>query len=389
MRNHVYLLDLLRFFAAFCVLAYHLSYFGWASDWGTTGIMLNHAARFEALAPFTWFGWVGVEIFFVISGFVIANSAHGRSPIDFLKGRLLRLYPAAWICATITLVAWLVFAHRPLPDAFGEYVRSISLWINGPWIDGVYWSLAVEIVFYALVFWVLAAGRLIQLTALPWILTGLTLINLAIAATPGAAAAIGSYPILGEVMRHSETLLFVHGSFFAAGIWLWLMSRREMTPLRYAGLVVAVGCGLAEIARRTQEVTQSDLNVVMAHPVWEPLTLWVLAFSLIVVAARAPHLFEVRSPRWQARLKRIGLMTYPMFLVHNVVGAGIIRTAVGMGINQWVALAIAVIVVVGLAYVICSTVEVEVRRRLRAALDLADRYIRKALASPQGASGPR
>jgi peptidoglycan/LPS O-acetylase OafA/YrhL len=107
-----------------------------------------------------------------------------------------------------------------------------------------------------------------------------------------------------------------------------------------------------------------------------------------VVAARAPHLFEVRSERLQATLKRIGLMTYPMFLVHNVLGAGIIRAAVGLGVNQWAALAMAVIAAIGLAYVICATAEVEVRRRLRTALNAADRLIRKGLARPQSAPGP-
>jgi hypothetical protein len=69
--------------------------------------------QFQAAAPFTWFGWVGVETFFVISGFVIANSAIKSSVIEFLFGRALRLYPAVWVCSTLTfvvLVCWLICA---------------------------------------------------------------------------------------------------------------------------------------------------------------------------------------------------------------------------------------------------------------------------------------
>jgi exopolysaccharide production protein ExoZ len=72
--------------------------------------IFGNVVHFHPLAQFTWFGWVGVEVFFVISGFVITNSARGASPIEFLKGRVLRLYPAAWICATLSLFALIFIA---------------------------------------------------------------------------------------------------------------------------------------------------------------------------------------------------------------------------------------------------------------------------------------
>jgi exopolysaccharide production protein ExoZ len=379
MRTHVYALDLLRFFAAFCVLAYHLGFFGWASGWGTTSEMLQQAARYEALAPFTWFGWVGVEIFFVISGFVIANSAHGRSALDFLKGRVVRLYPAAWICATLSLCAWVAFAHAPLASLLAPYARAMSLWIVGPWIDGVYWSLAVEIVFYALVFWVLVAGRIVRLTAMPWLLTALSAAYLGAAYTPGALATLEAHPLAGFAVRHADILLLKYGCYFAAGIWLWLMSRREMTALRYLGLALAVACGVGEIANHALLQRQSDLAIDMSMPALAPVAAWLAALAVIVAAARAPRLFEARSPQSQAALRRIGLMTYPLFLTHNVVGAGIIRTATELGVNQWAALALAVAAALGLAYVICATAEAELRKVVRAALDRAEGLARRAL----------
>ena len=67
MRAHVYPLDAVRLFAALSVMFCHLSFYSWASKDSVVGHMLNHATAFPAATPFTSWGWVGVEIFFVIS----------------------------------------------------------------------------------------------------------------------------------------------------------------------------------------------------------------------------------------------------------------------------------------------------------------------------------
>ncbi|WP_368735457.1 acyltransferase family protein, partial [Klebsiella aerogenes] len=87
------------------------------------------------------FGWVGVEIFFVISGFVIANSATKSSPAEFLLGRALRLYPAVWVCATATLLVLVLLGHRPVSDFIVPYIHAMTLvpkGVIGEWLDGVY-----------------------------------------------------------------------------------------------------------------------------------------------------------------------------------------------------------------------------------------------------------
>ena len=124
MKNHFPLLDPLRFGAAFGVALFHQMFWSWA--WvsiGHPGFERTVAAdvQYPSAAPFTWFGWVGVEIFFVISGFVIANSASKSSATEFLFGRALRLYPAVWVCSTLTFIVLLLFAggdrirvHSPL-----------------------------------------------------------------------------------------------------------------------------------------------------------------------------------------------------------------------------------------------------------------------------------
>src|ERR1700750_2863052 len=114
MKNHFPILDPLRFAAALGAAVLHLTFWSWAGSSPGVAPGFEHCVsaglQFQSAAPFTWFGWVGVEIFFVISGFVIANSAAKSSPSEFLRGRALRLYPAVWVCATLTFLVLLLFA---------------------------------------------------------------------------------------------------------------------------------------------------------------------------------------------------------------------------------------------------------------------------------------
>jgi len=161
--GYIYGIDLIRFLAALSVVGFHLGY-------------LNDVADFKPIWPITWFGWIGVEVFFVISGFVIANSANGKSPMQFLKGRALRLYPAVWCCATLTLIVAGAISDQPLIELLPSYLRSLALIPKGPWIDDVYWTLAVEIGFYTLIFGLLYAGMFLLLTRVSLVLTAFTLI---------------------------------------------------------------------------------------------------------------------------------------------------------------------------------------------------------------------
>ena len=140
-------LDLVRFAAALIVTLFHLAYFDWH------GVPSDFAMELSGVGSTFSSGWVGVPIFFVLSGFVIAFSATGRTAEQFVKSRVVRLYPSAWICATITAI--FIFGD---PNLIEEYLRSVMLIPVGPWVDVVYWTLGVEIAFYSLVALVLVAA---------------------------------------------------------------------------------------------------------------------------------------------------------------------------------------------------------------------------------------
>jgi peptidoglycan/LPS O-acetylase OafA/YrhL len=117
------------------------------------------------------YGYLGVELFFLISGYVILHSAQGKTLGQFFVSRVRRLYPAYWVACTLCFVAVRLF--RPAYGAVGwspifdvslrTYCYNLTMlqtFFGVPNVDGAYWTLAVEITFYFLVSLLLAFGWL-------------------------------------------------------------------------------------------------------------------------------------------------------------------------------------------------------------------------------------
>jgi peptidoglycan/LPS O-acetylase OafA/YrhL len=89
-------INALRFIAAMFVLFYHFTFVFYYAK--TTQIDI------PILRELFKYGYLGVELFFIISGFVISLSAESRNAYGFLKSRLGRLYPVFWASAIVTAV---------------------------------------------------------------------------------------------------------------------------------------------------------------------------------------------------------------------------------------------------------------------------------------------
>ena len=89
-------IDLLRFLAALAVVLFHYAFRGYAAH--------SSSMPYPLLEAVAKYGSYGVELFFLISGFVILMSASGGSLKHFVISRIVRLYPAFWVCCTLTWV---------------------------------------------------------------------------------------------------------------------------------------------------------------------------------------------------------------------------------------------------------------------------------------------
>ncbi|MGL5080771.1 MAG: acyltransferase family protein [Microcoleaceae cyanobacterium] len=120
----------------------------------------------EALRSIAEPGWLGVHLFFVISGYCIAASSYRLilkkdSAFSFLKDRSLRLFPTYWCSFLVTLILNLISSPFNQSDFWAQFPSSLKAWIGNifliqpyvevPYYVVVYWSLVVEVGFYVIV----------------------------------------------------------------------------------------------------------------------------------------------------------------------------------------------------------------------------------------------
>ncbi|MFB9378483.1 acyltransferase family protein [Kineococcus gynurae] len=330
-------LDALRLLAALGVVLFHFT----ARDHTRFGSLPTTV--FPHLSAVTVYGYAGVHLFFVISGFVVVRSARGRGVATFLASRITRLYPAYW--AAVLITAALRWALPSIDDRSPvEVLLNLTMaqdLLGVRRVDGVYWTLWVEWQFYLLLVLLMVAGltrgRLV-LTA-GWSATVGT--ALALLLGPGAPVLAGFLPV------------------FAAGVLLHVLHDEGPTPGRWLllGLVCAEAAVLATF--RQGEGVARIVSGVQVRPV--VLALVVLAaVAAVAVCALVPAVRDLDL----AVLTAAGTLTYPLYLTHEYVGWALIGATRGL-LGAWGALAAAVLGCLLLAAVLHRVVERPVQPRLR------------------------
>jgi len=145
----------LRFFAALLVIAHHFA--PYPLQWSSLSAEPTLVGRLCALALN---GFVGVDLFFVLSGFILAYSylaPGGRlrgTPHAFWRARVARIYPL-YLLAYIAAALPFAWSHDPRAPLLPTALAALTLtqaWI--PWAASTWnppgWSLSVEVLFYAL-----------------------------------------------------------------------------------------------------------------------------------------------------------------------------------------------------------------------------------------------
>lgn len=135
-------ITILRFFAAFYVFVFHINL--------RTPLDFGHIVN-KIISN----GSIGMSIFFMLSGFVLAYNYYDTNLQDYLKKRVARIYPAYIACALLSLpflfIDNLTWAQRV--TCILLYLFCMQAWIYQSftlWNFGGTWSVSVEMFFYAL-----------------------------------------------------------------------------------------------------------------------------------------------------------------------------------------------------------------------------------------------
>ncbi|MFE2598480.1 acyltransferase family protein [Streptomyces sp. NPDC059396] len=249
---------------------------------------------------FAAYGWIGVEIFFVISGFVICMSCWGRTPRQFFVSRVIRLYPAYWFAIVLTTGFLVALPGVWERQQMRKILLNFTMLQSGagmPNVDGVYWTLWSELRFYLLFLVVVATGltyRKVVTFCCVW----------------GVAAMLA--PASG--FRLLVLVANPDGAwYFIAGLALYLMYRFGQDLLLWGILGMAWLMGQLELGHRIDAVERVSS--------WRGSVLIFTAFLLIMVAIATGLTDRIRG-KW---LVTAGALTYPFYLIHYTAGTTLIN----------------------------------------------------------------
>jgi peptidoglycan/LPS O-acetylase OafA/YrhL len=304
MSTYFPLLDLLRFLAAFGVMCYHY-FLNPAADGNPLYFLINH-------------GFIGVELFFIISGFVIFFSVT-KSTKEYALGRFLRLYPLFWFCCTITYMATRIFPNGgPLP--FSQYLLSFFIISDGTFIkpiDFAYWSLTEEILFYVSIgifvhFW---GEKKILYYFIGWLLLSV------------ATFACGL-----ERLTILKLFLTRFAPYFVFGGLLAYYYKNKATISKKTKCLVFTSMGIAAILPYyISTVLNKDPDSTKNFHFGDfDMPTNIVVFSLFIIVPLCIYFSDkITKKSFISTAKILGGITYPLYLLHLRIGDLIIGSSYG------------------------------------------------------------
>ncbi|WP_196278981.1 acyltransferase family protein [Catellatospora vulcania] len=335
-------LDGLRLAAALLVVAHHLVRGPWGVDPGSL---------FGPLAAVASIGWLGVNLFFLISGFVICLSSWGRSLGDFAVSRAVRLFPAYWVGVVLTtavLAAWPTL-RGPLPAP--ESLVNLTMLQSGLGVtdqDWSYWSLGAELRFYllfAIVVWLGVTCRRVVYFCTVWTL-------------------VAAFSTTWDQRWIDNMIVPEFAPYFVAGVALFLIHRFGANLLLW-GLV---GVNWLIALYRLQGYPAVE-NFHLSW--WSVAALVTGCFALL--SAIALGAFQQVGWRW---LTVAGALTYPLYLIHQAIGQTLI-VALRDRVPHWLLLAGIVALMLGVSWLVHRYVERPLGGRLKRGLTTSLAAVRR------------
>ncbi|WP_299066500.1 acyltransferase [Accumulibacter sp.] len=322
-------IDALRGLAALAVVLFHY----------TTRFSDLYSANQPPTIAFPY-GHYGVNLFFIISGFVIFMTLDKTSkPMDFVVSRFSRLFPAYWVAIALTfMLTHLLGLPGKLVDlgaAIGNLMMIHHLLFGLPHVDSVYWTLEVELLFYA---WMLGLFCLRGLDRLHYVLLGLLALRVANSVLEWKFG-FGIPWTIARLMNLKAI------PWFALGISVYLATSRH-GPTAWRPPALVAGFSILTLAL-------GDSLLIAGLAV-------VLASAVFLAANERLGLLRHRSFVW------LGTISYPLYLLHENIGWSVQLRLQALGMSTDGTVLVAIAISVALATGMTIWVEQPAMRWIRA-----------------------
>lgn len=291
-RSKIGSINTLRFIAALGVMMYHFTF-----------VFYNLGKTYVDLPVFRYlfqYGYLGVDLFFIISGFVISLSVEGRNTYGFIKSRLGRLYPIFWISAIITSL-FLLFGGYLIESnmSWGRFLTNMTMIptiLFGKdmidFLDGSYWTLAIEMKFYFIIFLLLLFRQIkkIEYYAIP-----LSVITLFLA--------------FSMDLRADSDLIWIPN--FIAGVLFYRIYKHGLNNWRIFGLLSTLLSSLIFATNRIPDLS----NLYKTAFTSTSISIYILLFYIIFLLISLNKI-KIANNKY---INILGLLTYPVYLLHQQI----------------------------------------------------------------------
>lgn len=332
-----YELDLIRFIAALVVVLFHYLFRGNAGSTPYTDLIFSQNIELFK------YGYLGVDLFFIISGFVILMTARNNIPTKFIRSRFLRLYPVYWLCLIITAVFIAVSQDSAFNISLLQILGNLTMIqeaLKIESIDGVYWSLFVEIKFYALV-------------AVAMILNVLRFTK----------SLLTAWIVITIIERVFFNNLYVRyffitewSPYFIAGATYYLIRMEGWCSVKSTTLALSIVISLYNAVAKMH-----NLEETLVANYSYPAIVCIILLIYLLMGLVATNRLSIINRKYMFML---GAISYPLYLLHQFIGYILINRFSGK-INSFLLVFLVTAFAIFLSFAVVKLFEHPLRNRLR------------------------
>jgi len=279
--------------------------------------------------------------FFLLSGYFAIRSIEQTNPVEYAIKRFFKLYPVYWVAILITIplvVTFLPSRAVSIKDMLLNFTMLQTI-LGADHVDGAYWTLFCELVFYVLVFLVcvLKKQKYVDKLILLW-----TLFQVLLLIIPNVSVFI-------EVKK-LNTLIYGHCFMAGASIACLEQKLGINKPVSYKEkitiilLVVSIAFFIGQ--QFLQHELASGIFLIFATAI---VSLAIFAYKSNKLPRRGIVLFKP--------LVFLAMISYPLYLLHQNIGYIIIRALDSIGLSNECFLIVPIGVIIALAYFLHQFVE--------------------------------